>query len=203
MGNRIAVLLVLSAALIGGYYIYRHHEEQKIEAGGEVSWVTGKPTAEEHERFLKENSGETADGQSERKDQTARQADAAGFPSGTTTTSTPGAATTTAVATPAATTATTTSAAIPSNQVATPATESMSQPAVGTLAGGSMPVTDTLAPNAPNGMAFGGKGTYQWYRQGNLTWRLDTVSGRSCIVYATMEEWRKQIVMAHGCGRDA
>jgi len=64
-------------------------------------------------------------------------------------------------------------------------------------------MTDSQSANAPNGMRFGGTGTYQWYRQGNLTWRIDTASGRSCIIYATLEEWRKQIVYSHGCGRNA
>ena len=67
----------------------------------------------------------------------------------------------------------------------------------------SAPSQDTIAPNPPNGVAFGGTGNYQWYRQGNLTWRVDTTTGRSCIVYATMEEWQKRIVMSHGCGHDA
>jgi hypothetical protein len=66
-----------------------------------------------------------------------------------------------------------------------------------------LPTSDSQSPNAPNGMRFGGSGNYQWYRQGNLTWRIDTASGRSCIIYATMEEWRKQIVYSHGCGRNA
>jgi hypothetical protein len=64
----------------------------------------------------------------------------------------------------------------------------------------SVPASDTIAPNAPNGLAFGGTGKYQWYRQGNLTWRIDTANGMSCIAFATMEEWRKPIVYTHGCG---
>ncbi len=67
----------------------------------------------------------------------------------------------------------------------------------------SAPATDTLTPNAPNGMAFGGKGVYQWYRQGNLTWRINTQTGKSCIIYATMDEWRKEVVMKNGCGHSA
>jgi len=67
-------------------------------------------------------------------------------------------------------------------------------------AAGPIPVSDTISPNAPNGMAFGGTGKFQWYRQGNLTWRIDTSSGSSCIAFATMEEWRKSIVISHGCG---
>jgi hypothetical protein len=66
--------------------------------------------------------------------------------------------------------------------------------------GSTVPVSDTVAPNAPNGLAFGGTGKFQWYRQGNLTWRVDTASGTSCIAFATMDEWRKPIVYTHGCG---
>jgi hypothetical protein len=64
----------------------------------------------------------------------------------------------------------------------------------------SLPVSDTLTPNAPNGMAFGGGGKFQWYRQGNITWRINTQSGDTCIAFATMDEWQKPIVYTHGCG---
>ena len=65
----------------------------------------------------------------------------------------------------------------------------------------SMPVTDSESPNSPNGMRYGGSGTrFQWYRQGNLTWRVDSSSGSTCVAFATMEEWRKPIVYQHGCG---
>lgn len=64
----------------------------------------------------------------------------------------------------------------------------------------SLPVSDTLSPNSPNGMAFGGSGKFQWYRQGNLTWRINTQSGDTCIAFATMDEWQKPIVYTHGCG---
>jgi len=64
----------------------------------------------------------------------------------------------------------------------------------------SLPVSDTIAPNPPNGLAFGGTGKFQWYRQGNLTWRVNTTSGSTCIAFATMEEWQKPIVSSHGCG---
>jgi len=74
-----------------------------------------------------------------------------------------------------------------------PAASSESTPA-------SLPVSDTIAPNPPNGLAFGGTGKFQWYRQGNLTWRVNTASGTTCIAFATMEEWQKPIVYRHGCG---
>ena len=61
------------------------------------------------------------------------------------------------------------------------------------------PSTDTIQPNPPNGMTFGGSGHYQLYRQGNLTWRLNTDTGESCVVFATEEEWRKPQVFRSGC----
>lgn len=60
---------------------------------------------------------------------------------------------------------------------------------------------DTLQPIPPNGAAFAGRGEYQWYREGNLTWRLNTETGASCVAYATMAEWKKPLVFTHGCGR--
>ena len=64
----------------------------------------------------------------------------------------------------------------------------------------ALPVSDTVSPNPPNGLAFGGTGKFQWYRQGNLTWRVNTASGSTCIAFATMDEWQKPIVYSHGCG---
>jgi hypothetical protein len=63
------------------------------------------------------------------------------------------------------------------------------------------PTSDTISPNPPNGMTFSGSGRYQLYRQGNLTWRLDTETGRSCVLFATDEEWKKSRVYKAGCGR--
>ena len=71
----------------------------------------------------------------------------------------------------------------------------------GSASAGSMaaPATDSLLPNPPNGAAFSGTGRYQVYRQGNLTWRVNTDDGKTCILFATDEEWRKPIVYSHGC----
>ncbi|WP_187290178.1 hypothetical protein [Terriglobus saanensis] len=63
----------------------------------------------------------------------------------------------------------------------------------------SAPKIDTIAPNPPNGRAFTGTGKFQVYRQGNITWRVNTESGESCILLATQQEWRKPIVYNHGC----
>ena len=67
---------------------------------------------------------------------------------------------------------------------------------------GDVPETDSISPNPPNGMTFAGSGRYQLYRQGNITWRLDTESGRTCILFATDEEWRKPKVYKAGCGKN-
>ena len=192
MGNRILVLAVLVVLAVCGYSAYQHIHEQKLDESGEVV-CQGCMSPERQAAFEKENSGDTADGQSEHKTRTALADDKAGFPDANATVNgTPGTAAG-ATANHTAATANTTPVT-PTNQVMTPVAQPVSGPP---------PQTDSQLPNAPNGMRFTGSGTYQWYRQGNLTWRLDTVSGKSCIVYATMEEWQKQIVMAHGCGRDA
>ncbi|CAN5420017.1 hypothetical protein BH10ACI4_BH10ACI4_05270 [soil metagenome] len=63
------------------------------------------------------------------------------------------------------------------------------------------PTSDTISPDPPNGMTFSGSGHYQLYRQGNLTWRLNTDTGQSCVLFATDEEWRKPKVLRAGCGK--
>ena len=68
-----------------------------------------------------------------------------------------------------------------------------------TPGGVSAPATDTLKANPPNGMTFGGSGHFQLYRQGDLTWRLNTDTGDSCVLFATQEEWRKPQVYQSGC----
>jgi len=64
-----------------------------------------------------------------------------------------------------------------------------------------LPVTDSIPRDPPIGMAFGGSGKYQWYRQGDITWRIDTVNGAACIDFATMDQWARPIVYSHGCRR--
>ena len=49
-------------------------------------------------------------------------------------------------------------------------------------------------------MIFAGTGKYQLYRQGDLTWRLNTNTGDACILFATDALWRQQRVYQHGCG---
>ncbi len=66
-------------------------------------------------------------------------------------------------------------------------------------AGMAPPANDSITPNPPNGMTFGGAGHYQLYRQGDLTWRLNTDTGETCVIFATDEEWHKPKVYKAGC----
>jgi hypothetical protein len=91
---------------------------------------------------------------------------------------------------------------LPSNAVGRP-TASGTSGAPATSNVSRLPVSDTISPNPPNGMVFAGSGRFQVYRQGNITWRIDTVSGTNCILFATNEEWQKPQVYGHGCGSAA
>jgi len=200
MGSKIFWFLILVVLCVGGYFMYDHYRQEKMMESGDVTWDSGQPSPEEHARFLKENAGETPDGQSEHKIHTASEDATA-------------AATGTGVVGPAARTDGT--AVVTTPPAATPAAntpgvpESRTEKVLGEIGLGSspkpanLPTSDSVPPNPTNGARFSGSGTYQWYRQGNLTWRVDTASGHSCIEYATMEEWRKPIVSSHGCGRGA
>ena len=62
------------------------------------------------------------------------------------------------------------------------------------------PATDSLPANPPNRAVFAGSGRFQVYRQGDLTWRVNTETGSPCILFATNEQWRKPVVYRNGCG---
>jgi hypothetical protein len=83
-------------------------------------------------------------------------------------------------------------AAVPSDQ--------RTQPGIPGQASG-VPATDTQGPNAPNGMRFSGTGKYLLYRQGDITYRLDTDTGFSCVIFATDEQWKIPRVYRDGCGK--
>ncbi len=77
----------------------------------------------------------------------------------------------------------------------------IAQPGVSTASPANVPPTDSIDPNPPNGIRFAGSGRYQLYRQGNITWRLDTNTGYTCIIFATDEEWKQARVLRNACGR--
>jgi hypothetical protein len=62
------------------------------------------------------------------------------------------------------------------------------------------PTADSISRTPPSGAVFAGQGKFQLYRQGDITWRLDTDSGAACILFATDAQWRKPQVYSHGCG---
>ncbi|HUD23667.1 MAG TPA: hypothetical protein VMQ60_12555 [Acidobacteriaceae bacterium] len=89
--------------------------------------------------------------------------------------------------------------AVSANQPATTKSAVTPQDAQ-TQAGQSMPpVSDSISRNPPNGMIFAGSGKYQIYRQGDLTWRINTDTGDACVLFATDAQWRLQRVYQHGC----
>lgn len=94
---------------------------------------------------------------------------------------------------------TTANSAVPAAQMTQAASDKPINPPQQPAAPGA-PATDTINPNPPNGMVFSGTGHFQLYRQGNLTWRVNTETGQSCILFATDEEWKKARVYRNGCG---
>ena len=201
MGRRIVGIIFVVAVIVGGYYLWQHYAAQRQMADGAVT-CSGCMTPDEKARFDKENSGDTADGQSERKNESARQS-AAEIASGGTG---DGGTGTPVNSAPAAARNAAAPAASPGNVTngpPIPAAGSYAISSGGAPVGGPLPTSDSQSPSAPNNLHFEGSGAYQWYRQGNITYRVDTVSGSSCIAYATMDEWRKQVVYSHGCGRGA
>jgi hypothetical protein len=40
---------------------------------------------------------------------------------------------------------------------------------------------------------------YQVFKDGGRTWRLDTVTGSSCLLLTTKEDWKKLETMASSC----
>ena len=203
MVRTIAILLVV-LALYASYRAYTAHE-QKLKAESGDFTCQGCDSPEEHARFLKENSGDTSDGDSEHKLTSARVAAEQASEGDT-----QSAAAAPAPGSPVAAHTTGSSTMIvPGDQPNAYAPVAASAPEVVPTSGAQstvpagLPTRDSEPANAPNGTRFAGSGSYQWYRQGNITWRVDTTTGRSCIIYATMEEWRKEIVMSHGCGRTA
>jgi hypothetical protein len=63
----------------------------------------------------------------------------------------------------------------------------------------SIPDSDSIPRNPPNGMLYAGGGKFQLYRQGDITWRLNTETGQACILFATDTQWSRTRVYQHGC----
>ena len=64
----------------------------------------------------------------------------------------------------------------------------------------TLPASETITRNPPNGIVAVGSGKFQLYRQGDMTFRLNTETGQACVLFATDTQWRKPLVYEHGCG---
>ena len=64
----------------------------------------------------------------------------------------------------------------------------------------TLPASDTISRNPPNRTIFAGTGKFEFYRQGDITWRMDTATGQACVLFATEAHWRRTLVYEHGCG---
>ncbi len=64
----------------------------------------------------------------------------------------------------------------------------------------TLPASETISRNPQNGIATVGSGKFQLYRQGDMTFRLNTKTGQACVLFATDAQWRKSLVYEHGCG---
>jgi hypothetical protein len=62
------------------------------------------------------------------------------------------------------------------------------------------PVANSLSPHPPAGFVTPSTQKFALYRQGDLTYRLNTQSGQACVLLASDELWHKPIVYQHGCG---
>jgi hypothetical protein len=65
-----------------------------------------------------------------------------------------------------------------------------------------IPDRDTFPAFPPDGVRFGGTGRFSWYREGDITWRVDSASGSTCVAFATLEQWRLPLVSRRGCRND-
>jgi hypothetical protein len=63
----------------------------------------------------------------------------------------------------------------------------------------ALPASEPLTRNPPSGIVAAGSGRFQLYRQGDLTFRLNTETGQACVLFATENQWRKPLVYDHGC----
>jgi hypothetical protein len=194
MIRNIIVILLICVLVYLGWHWWQGHEQKVAQDGGTVTCVEGCETPEQKSLFDKENAGETPDGQSEHKTESARVA-AEKAENGTLVTTAPDGSVVNPTMTPPPQSGY--SAGSSQAPVVVPTTPQQPYGYAGA------PMTDSQSPNAQNGMRFAGSGAYLVYRQGDITYRMDTTTGHSCVIYATMEEWRKPLVMSHGCGRTA
>ena len=177
MAKRVIIIVVVLALAIFAYYSYNRYDARRAGLSGEVFSNDPQPSR-----------AKAATGAAVSSDKKASDSDVETivYPSSVTAQPTPAAAT----AQPSSTAVTASTSASPDLQVTQ----------AGGPAHGEAPVGDTISANPPNGMTFAGRGKYQVYRQGNITWRVNTETGQTCVLFATDEEWKKPRVYRAGCG---
>jgi hypothetical protein len=62
------------------------------------------------------------------------------------------------------------------------------------------PAADMLPQLNKDGTVYTDKGRFQLYRQGDITWRMNTQTGKACVFLATEAQWSKTVVYQNGCG---
>ncbi len=171
MAKRVIIIVVVLALAIFAYYSYNRYDATRAGLSGEV--FSNDPQSSR----TKATTGSTASSDKKASDS---DVETIVYPSST----------------PAATTAQPSSTAVAS----TPASSDLQVTQAGGPAHEGAPTGDTISANPPNGMMFAGRGKYQVYRQGNITWRVNTETGQTCVLFATDEEWKKPRVYRAGCG---
>jgi len=63
----------------------------------------------------------------------------------------------------------------------------------------ALPASQPASRNSSNRLVAAGSGKFELYRQGDLTFRLNTETGDACVLLATEAQWSKSIVYDHGC----
>jgi hypothetical protein len=173
MAKRVVIIVVVLVLAVFAYISYNHYDGRRAGVSGEVFSNDPQPGKTKVDSVSRTSTDSAATSDKKAADS---DADAIVYPSATTAQPTPAAGD---------------KAASPSDVQVTQTGQSAQD---ANLAG------DTISPNPPNGMIFAGKGRYQLYRQGNITWRVNTETGKNCILFATDEEWKKPRVYRAGCG---
>lgn len=176
MAKRVVIIVVVLALAIFAYYSYNRYDAGRAGVSGEVF------SNDTQSSRAKSSTGATASSDKKASDS---DLETIVYPSSVT-----------AQPAPAAATAQPSSTAV----AATPASSDLQVTQAGGPAHEGAPAEDTISANPPNGMMFAGRGKYQVYRQGNLTWRVNTETGQTCVLFATDEEWKKPRVYRAGCG---
>jgi hypothetical protein len=171
MAKRVVIIVVVLALAVFAYFSYNRYDARRAGVSGEVFSNDPLPT-----RAKSDSNSRAATGSSDRKASDS-EAETIVYPSAVTAQPAPAAAT-----------------------APTAASSDLQVTQTGQRAQEAAPAGDTIGPNPTNGMVFAGRGKYQVYRQGNITWRLNTETGQSCVLFATDEEWKKPRVYHSGCG---